>query len=249
MNALDHVAEAESGDDQRRVGLDVRAHDEDVAGLECLVVGEEAEQNLAQDVDLAGRTVATVHLHRPVIGLEPSAFSAHDVGGDVGLQPAEQRVRTVVPAEIFIAVRIRGQAALELAKIAAEGGQQRMTDLTVTGVVAAGDLAVRAGERLPQRVAGVRQPQVEVVVGRQRVEQFDLGPGQPRVAEEGDPLGQVGGGLLKRGKGFSVADVGRVGIDAVQQRAPQGRLPIQVRVDITGDVVLPVDESCGRCRA
>ena len=96
MNALDHVAEAEAGDDQRRVGLDVRAHDEDVAGLERLVVGEQAEQNLAQDVDLAGGTVAAVHLHRPVVGLERSAFSAHDIGGDVGLQPAEQRVRTVV---------------------------------------------------------------------------------------------------------------------------------------------------------
>ena len=79
-------------------------------------------------------------------------------------------------------------------------------------------------------------------MGRQRVEQFDLCARQPGMTEQGDPLGQVSRGLLKRGKGFSVADVGRVGIDAVQQRAPQGRLPIQVRVDITGDVVFPVDE-------
>ena len=69
MHALDHVAEAETGDDQRRVGLDVRAHDEDVAGFEGLVVGEQAEQHLSQDVDLAGGAVAAVHLHRPVIGL------------------------------------------------------------------------------------------------------------------------------------------------------------------------------------
>ena len=68
MHALDHVAEAEAGDDQRRVGLDVRAHDEDVAGLERLVVGEQAEQNLAEDVDLAGGAVAAVHLHRAVVG-------------------------------------------------------------------------------------------------------------------------------------------------------------------------------------
>ena len=40
-------------------------------------------------------------------------------------------------------------------------------------------------------------------------------------------------------------DVGRVGIDAVQQRAPQGRLPVEVRVDITGDIGFPVDEELG----
>ena len=107
MNALDHVAEAEARDDQRRVGLDVRAHDEDVAGLERLVVGEQAEQHLAQDVDLAGRAVAAVHLHRAVVGVERSAFAAHGIGGDVGLQPAEQRVRTVVAAEVFVGVRVR----------------------------------------------------------------------------------------------------------------------------------------------
>ena len=70
-------------------------------------------------------------------------------------------------------------------------------DLAVAGVVAAGDLAVHVGERLPQVVAGVRQPQVKVVVGGQRVEQFDLGAGQPGVPEQRQPLGQVGGRLLQ----------------------------------------------------
>ncbi len=79
-------------------------------------------------------------------------------------------------------------------------------------------------------------------MGRQGFEQFDLGAGQPGVAEQGDPLRQVGGGLLQCGKGFGVPDVGRVGVDAVQQRAPQGRLPVEVRVDITGDIGFPVDE-------
>ncbi len=76
MHALDHVAEAETGDDQRRVGLDVRAHDEDVAGFERLVVGEQAEQHLTQDVDLAGRAVAAVHLHRAVVGLRAFGLRA-----------------------------------------------------------------------------------------------------------------------------------------------------------------------------
>ena len=67
-----------------------------------------------------------------------------------------------------------------------------MADLAVAGVVAAGDLAVHVGERLPQVVAGVRQPQVKVVVGGQGVEQFDLGARQPGVAEQREPLRQVG---------------------------------------------------------
>ena len=37
-------------------------------------------------------------------------------------------------------------------------------------------------------------------------------------------------------------DVRRVGVDAVEQRAPQGRLPVQVGVEIAGDIVFPVDE-------
>ena len=57
-------------------------------------------------------------------------------------------------------------------------------------------------------VAGVRQPQVHVVVGGQRVEQLDLGDGQPGVAEQREPLGQVGGRLLQRGKRFSRAGCG-----------------------------------------
>ena len=68
MRAVHDVAEAEARDDQRRVGLDVRAHDEDVAGLQRRVVGKQAEQHLAQDVDLAGGAVAAVHLDGAVVG-------------------------------------------------------------------------------------------------------------------------------------------------------------------------------------
>ncbi len=55
MRAVDDIAEAKARDDQRRIGLDVRTHDEDVAWLEGVVVGEQAEQHFAQDVDLARR--------------------------------------------------------------------------------------------------------------------------------------------------------------------------------------------------
>ena len=109
------------------------------------------------------------------------------VGGDVGLQPAQQGVGAVGsagPGRYSSVCGVGGQAALQFAKVAAEGGQQRMPDLAVAGVVAAGDLAMDVGEGLPQAVAGVRQPQVQVVMGRERVEQFDLRAGQPGVAEQ-----------------------------------------------------------------
>ena len=109
---------------------------------------------------------------------------------------------------------------MQFAKVATEGGQQRVVDPAVAGVLASGDLAMDAGEGLPQGVARVRQPQVKVVVGGKRVEQFDLGAGQPGVAEQRDPLGQVGRGLLQCGNGFRVPHVRWVGVDAVQQCAP-----------------------------
>ena len=146
MRAVHDVAEAEARDDQRRVGLDVRAHDEDVAGLEGLVVGEQAEQHFAQDVDLAGGAVAAVHLNGAVVGLECAALGTDGVGGDVGLQPAEQRVGMASTSEVFVGLRVGGQAALQFAKIAAERRQQRMVDLAVGGVVAAGDRRLLARE-------------------------------------------------------------------------------------------------------
>ena len=94
--------------------------------------------------------------------------------------------------EVLVGADVGGQAALQLAQIPAEGGQQRMADPAVAGVVAAGDRAVQVAERSPQVVAGMGQPQVQVVVGGQRLDQLDLGDGQPGVSEQRQPLRQVG---------------------------------------------------------
>ena len=88
----------------------------------------------------------------------------------------------------------------------------------------------------------MRQPQVQVVVGGQCVEQFDFGDGQPGVAEQRQPRRQVGGRLPQPRNGFSVPDVRWVGVDAVDQRAPQVRLPVQVVVEVAGVAVEPVDQ-------
>jgi hypothetical protein len=61
------VSEPERRGDQRRVVLDVRAHDQDVARLERVVVGEQADEHLAQHLDLALRAMAGVHLQAAVV--------------------------------------------------------------------------------------------------------------------------------------------------------------------------------------
>ena len=147
MRAVHDVAEAEARDDQRRVGLDVRAHDEDVAGFEGLVVGEQAEQDFAQYVDLAGGAVAAVHLDGAVVGLGCAAVGTDGVGGDVGLQPAEQRVG--------MASRLRGirRSAVSAGRLRCSSRRSRPSvansgwcDLAVRGVVAAGDRRLLARE-------------------------------------------------------------------------------------------------------
>ena len=84
-----------------------------------------------------------------------------------------------------------GQAALQLADVAAQRGQQRVADPRWPGSSSRGHGPGGVGQRLPQRVAGVRQPQVDVVVVGERGEQLDLGDRQPGVAEQREPAGQV----------------------------------------------------------
>ena len=59
-------AEGERGGDQRRERLDVGAHDEDVAWLERGVCGQEAEDDLPEDLDLSRTAVAGVDLDAAV---------------------------------------------------------------------------------------------------------------------------------------------------------------------------------------
>ena len=52
----------ESGRHQRRVLLDVGHHDNDVAGLQGRVVGEQADDDLAKHLHLSSGAVAGMHL-------------------------------------------------------------------------------------------------------------------------------------------------------------------------------------------
>ncbi len=66
-------AGAERGVDEGGEGLDVGAHDDDVAGFEGGVVEEEVEDGVAQHLHLAGPAVAGVDLDAAVAGVEARA--------------------------------------------------------------------------------------------------------------------------------------------------------------------------------
>ena len=144
--ALDDVTETERRGDQRRVVLDVRTHHQDVARLERALAGsviagavlEQPEQHLAEDLHLPGRAVAAVHLHRPVGRVEGAALRSRGVVSQVGLEPAEQRVGRRGRRHDLVVVGGRAEAALELALVAAERGEQRVPDPAVADVVACG---------------------------------------------------------------------------------------------------------------
>ena len=80
----DGPAEAERRLDQRGVRLDVGAHHEDVARLERGVVGEQAEDDLAQHLDLPGGPMAGVHLHAAIGGVEDALAVGRELVGRRG---------------------------------------------------------------------------------------------------------------------------------------------------------------------
>ena len=87
--------------------------------------------------------------------------------------------------------RRRRGAPAQLAGVAAQGGQQRVVDPLGGRVVVARDRPRRARggrPRAPARAAGARGGRH---VARRARQQLDLGDRQPRVAEEGEPVGQV----------------------------------------------------------
>ena len=86
------------------------------------------------------------------------------------------------------------------------------------------------------------QPQVQVVVGGQRLDQLDLGEGQPGVSEQRQPLRQVDRRFPKARNGVPLPHVRRVGRHAAGQRPPQRRLPGEVARQVGAVAVEPVDE-------
>ena len=82
------VAGPEGGLDQRREGLDVRAHHDHVARLERRVLLELVQDRGPQDLDLARAPVAGVDLDAAVERVR----RGRAIGADVGLKALQQRV-------------------------------------------------------------------------------------------------------------------------------------------------------------
>ena len=95
--ALDDRPEPEGRRDRRCVGVDVRAHDDDVARLQRRVVLEQPGEDVAEYLDLSRDPVGGVDLDRGVGGCQvagsPGVAVRHGVGPDVVLEPAEKSVR------------------------------------------------------------------------------------------------------------------------------------------------------------
>ena len=68
-------------------------------------------------------------------------------------------------------------------------------------VVGRATTPAEAGERVPERGRGLRQPEVDVAVVAERGQQLDLGDRQPGVAEQREPAGQRQPGRRRRAAG------------------------------------------------
>ena len=246
--ALDNVTETERRGDQRRVVLDVRAHHQDVAWLERAfaanrilgAVLEQPKQHLAEHLHLPGRAVAPVHLDRPVGRVEGAALRSRGVIAQVGLEPAEQRVGRVGQRGRrgdLVVVNGPPEAALQLALVAAERCEQRVPDPAVADVLRARHLAGQVGQPLPEGSAGVGQPQVQVVMGRQVAEQLDLRDGHPGVAEQRDAWRQVTGTGAQPLQRRGVPLVRVWGGDSLREGTPQWWLPGQVAIERVAEPV------------
>ncbi len=235
----------EAGRDQRGVGLDVGAHHEDVARLERRVVLEQADQHLAQHVDLPRRAVTGVHLEAPVARVVTAAGALVDrrrvVGPQVVLKQPEEGRRVAGRRQHGVARREPGpaQRAAQLTRVAAQRGEQRVTDQPGRLVLVTGDDSADVLERVPENRGSLREVQVDVAVLSERGEQVHLGRGQPGVPEERQPGRQIETGTTgaqgrdRRG----VAQVGRRRVDAGQQPSPQLGLPGEVGVQVAAGPV------------
>ena len=202
--------EAEAGGDQRRVGLDVGAHHQHVAGLERGVVGEQAEQHLAQHLDLAGRAVAGVHLDGAVVGSQgraaagPAALARRSACSHWSrLSGAAARAAATGSSTR----RDRAQRALELAGVAAERGQQPVADPLVGAVAAPLDGTRRASPASAAHSAseGCGSHRWTSRCSPSAASSSISVDGQAGVAEERDPRGQVDARRGRRAAGSSVA--------------------------------------------
>ena len=235
--------------DQRGEGLDVRTHHDDVPRLQGGIVGQHADQHLTEHLDLTVRTVTGVQLHTAVAGIEHRARGSRPglgVGGDVRLQPRQQRGRwrfgggrvvDVVDRDVH-----RAQPQLQLADVPPEVGEQPVVHAILALVVRPRCRAVEGFDRsqlIPEGGGRMGQPEMNVPVLRQCGEHQPVVVLEPGDAEDREPFGQtrpagIGVQSLRRGRDqfgrMRPAHLGR-------ESAPQLGLPGPVRRECTPGIV------------
>src|SRR5262249_32526031 len=114
--------EAEARAEQRSVGLDVRAHDDDVAQLERRIVGEHPEEQLTEYFHLAMPSVTGVHLHAVVVLGRLVPVRRRLISTEIRLEVAEQSVGRGWHGDVFVGRRthVCAQPQLQLASVAAQ---------------------------------------------------------------------------------------------------------------------------------
>ena len=241
--------ETEARVHERGEGLDVGTHDEDVARLEGGVVREQPGDDVAEHVDLSGGAVTGVDLDRPVAlahhAVGPVGVVGLVVGTQVGLEPLEQgrcgiRGRLL---ERLVGRPRHGEGALQLARVAPQPGEQRMSDELDAAIQRSRHRAGRdlGGDRLPPGGGGLGEPDVDVAMLGECREQLGLAAGDPRVPEEGEPPRQIERGCTRvraaRAAGaqgrddLGVAHIGRRCVDERQDAPPQVGLPREVGLE------------------
>ena len=231
------VSKAERRGDQRRVVLDVRAHDQHVAWFEGGVLGKQADEHLAQHLDLPLGPVAGVYLQGSVGWIEERSRRRDRVRVILQglLQPPEQGQWTLSERMVMVldGLRSGGDPELQLAGVAAEARQQDVAGnvgrLVVTPIR---DLARigEGGDLLPQSGGGMREPQVDVAVLGERDDDVELRGCQPGGPEQRQPVRQVYqirlGAQPLAGSGEALGRARQA--DPAADLPPQLRLPAQV---------------------
>ena len=180
---LERSPGAERGLDQRREGLDVRAHHDHVARLERRVLGEQVQDRVADDLDLAGAAVAGVDLEAAVVAGRAAGAGRRSPGqrrpgrlpvrADVGLDAARAACRRPADAAVVMVDAAPAAASdeLQLARVAAPRGEQavrgqRRRSGRRDGARLRPGVACTLARSAPQRGRRMQQEQVDVARAR-----------------------------------------------------------------------------------
>ena len=148
-----------AADQQWRVRLDVRAHDEDVARLQRRVVLQRTGDQLPKDLDLTLRAVCRMDLDGAVVLASwraPVQRVGDGVGPDVMLQPAQERATaggSPVTRTAGVGEHRFGRAPDPSASVAAPGSRARVSR--------AGGASTLGAEASSRRRTGPRATSVE----------------------------------------------------------------------------------------